>query len=73
MSDAGQAVMAHPLVRDEKRRQHRHQSPRRREGRYTDFVTGSSQKLYLKVLFLYFFPQDSEWIVDGEEIGMRLI
>lgn len=55
VSDAGQALMAHPLVREEKRRQHRHQSPRRREGRYTDFVTSSSQKLSLKVLFLFFF------------------
>lgn len=51
----GQAVMAHPLVGDEKRRQHRHQSPHLREGRYTDSVTSSSQRLSLRVLFLSFF------------------
>jgi len=67
-------VLADPLVRDEKGGRHMHLSPRRREGRYTDSVTSSSQRQSLRVLFLsFFFFQDSEWIVNGEEIGMRLI
>lgn len=39
----------------------------------SDFVTCSSQRLSLRVLSLFLFFKTLEWIVNRDNIGMRLI
>lgn len=59
------------------KRRNQHRSPRSSSGGrkevLSDFVTCSSQRLSLRVLSLSLFFKILEWIVNRDNIGMRLI
>lgn len=64
-----------PLSWGKRRNQHRlpRSSSGGRKEVLSDFVTCSSQTLSLRVLSLFLFFKTLEWIVNRDNIGMRLI